>query len=466
MCLSDRVYIHCALASWVVVQCHRRGHVLYLKICILDHLLDVHCYPPTQQHYRTMPFTFTGEPSPWQTTKSSSGFGFTTSPSTSFSFAFGKPSPWDPKATSTTASRDTIFSTTRHAIEDLPEPSQSAKMTLGNDKPSQFGAQTGVIGLLGSFGWASQSSEELAHHQEVEEEEFKEDEEEQYYSEPESSDYGAEEVATVESTADTPFMPFRFLDLPAELRVWVYRELLAPVGQVGSSEFHLGGYAHQNISTSSLSPAILRTSRQIHHEAKDIPYDENTIFVSADLFYRSSCLLAKFQMSPAALPRFTSAVFLVQDWQRDAGRPIGYDYGTVDWRPLQAMTGLKRFSIVCLNNLNKPANLNERTALMRQIIERLPAKCTVEFGAQDDEGKRWVNSVLEKTNSSSTAKYYSVDCYEVESKILQECASEALAVQGCKSGMERDFRFPEKRGLVLTALTGTEEQDGVSVLGS
>ncbi|KAK5685557.1 hypothetical protein LTS10_003638 [Elasticomyces elasticus] len=130
------------------------------------------------------------------------------------------------------------------------------------------------------------------------------------------------------------------------------------------------------------------------------------------------------------------------------------------------MTGLKRFSIVCFNNLKKPANVEERTALMRQIIERLPAKCTVEFGAQNDAGKRWVSSVLEQTNSSSAAKYYEVECYEVESKILQECASEALAVQGCKSGMERDFRYPERRGLFLTPLAGAEDQGGVYVLGS
>ncbi|KAK5685558.1 hypothetical protein LTS10_003639 [Elasticomyces elasticus] len=232
-----------------------------------------------------MPFTFTGEPSPWQTNKSSSGFGFTTSPSTSVSFAFAKPSPWDPKAVSTTTS---ISSTTRHAIEDSSKSSQSANTTSGSAKPSHFGAQTGVMGLLGSFGGASQSSEELAQDPGVEEEESKEDEEEQYYSEAESIDYGAENVATVESTADTPFMPFRFLDLPAELRAWVYRELLAPVGQVSFSEVHLRDHALQNPLTASLSPAILRTSRQIHHEAKDIPYDENTIFICADLFYESS----------------------------------------------------------------------------------------------------------------------------------------------------------------------------------
>ncbi|KAK3657813.1 hypothetical protein LTR56_002192 [Elasticomyces elasticus] len=412
-----------------------------------------------------MPFTFTGEPSPWQTSKSSSGFGFATSTSTSVSFAVAKPSPWDLKAVSTTASQDFMFSTTPHAIKDPSEPSQSAISISESGKPSQIGAQTGVMGLLGSFGGDLKSSEELKRGKGVEEEGAEEEEEQSEYEEG-SLDYGAGNVASVESAADTPLIPFRFLDLPAELRVWVYRELLAPVGQVSFSEIHLRDHAHQTSNTVSLSPAILRTSRQIHHEAKDIPYDENTIFICADLFYESSWLLAKCQMSPAALQRFTSTVLLVQDWQRDSGRPLIQDYSKVDWRPLQTMTGLKCFSIVCFNNMKKPVNLEERTALMRQIIERLPAKCTVEFGAQNDAGKRWVSSVLEQTNSSSAAKYYDVDCYEVDSKILQECASEALAVQGCKSGMERDFRFPEKRGLFLTPLMGAEEQGDVSVLGS
>ncbi|KAK4900840.1 hypothetical protein LTR27_002022 [Elasticomyces elasticus] len=413
-----------------------------------------------------MPFAFTGEPSPWQTNKSSSGFGFTTSASPSVSFAFAKTSSWTPKAVSTTALRGPVLPTTQHVIEDLPEPSLPANTISGSDKPSQFGAQTGVMGLLGSFGRISKSSEELKRGKGVEEEESKEEEEELSEYEEGSLDYGTGNIASVESAADSPLIPFRFLDLPAELRVWVYRELLAPVGQVSFSEVHLRDHAHQNPLTASLSPAILRTSRQIHHEAKDIPYDENTIFICADLFYESSWLLAKCQMSPAALQRFTSTVLLVQDWQRDSGRPLIQDYSKVDWRPLQAMTRLKRFSIVCFNNLKKPANLEERTALMKQIIERLPTKCTVEFGAQNDAGKKWVSSVLEQTNSSSAAKYYEVECYEVESKILQECASEALAVQGCKSGMERDFRYPERRGLFLTPLTGAEEQGDVSVLGS
>ncbi|KAK5699462.1 hypothetical protein LTR17_023232 [Elasticomyces elasticus] len=413
-----------------------------------------------------MPFTFTGEPSPWQTIKSNSGFGFATSASTSASFAFAKPSPWTLKAVGTTASQDTISPATQHAIRDPSEPSQTAKASDGIGNQSLSVAQTGVMGLFGSFGGDSKSSEELKRGKGAEEEESKEEEEEQSEYEEGSLDYGAGDVASVESAADTPLIPFRFLDLPAELRVWVYRELLAPVGQVSFSEVHLRDHAHQNPLTVSLSPAILRTSRQIHHEAKDIPYDENTILICADLFYESSWLLAKCQMSPAALQRFTSTVLLVQDWQRDSGRPLIQDYSKVDWRPLQAMTGLKRFSIVCFNNLKKPANLEERTALMRQIIERLPVKCTVEFGAQDDAGKRWVSSVLEQTNSSSAAKYYEVECYEVESKILQDCASEALAVQGCKSGMERDFRYPERRGLFLTPLAGAEEPGNVAVLGS
>jgi len=78
------------------------------------------------------------------------------------------------------------------------------------------------------------------------------------------------------STQDN-FKPFRLMDLPAELRLMIYRRLPR---QIKHTEAHyVGGlYPHSNkpidstviLITRHLPVAILRTSRQIHHEAYNI----------------------------------------------------------------------------------------------------------------------------------------------------------------------------------------------------
>lgn len=64
--------------------------------------------------------------------------------------------------------------------------------------------------------------------------------------------------------ADLRLSTFRFMDLPAEMRSLVYIQLLTfPVG---------GCHKHR-----SCFPQILRTSRQVHEEAEEMLYAENTI---------------------------------------------------------------------------------------------------------------------------------------------------------------------------------------------
>jgi hypothetical protein len=63
--------------------------------------------------------------------------------------------------------------------------------------------------------------------------------------------------------------PFRFLDLPAELRNNIYGLLLCSFGEPSSALDNNFFPCLRTISTSSVDPTILRTSSQIYREAYD-----------------------------------------------------------------------------------------------------------------------------------------------------------------------------------------------------
>lgn len=75
--------------------------------------------------------------------------------------------------------------------------------------------------------------------------------------------------------------PFRFLDLPAELRNWVYRDVLAP-GYIGFHERHysLADQKWRMVRQTTCEADIVVTCRQVHNEAKNIIF-ENTVCVTA-----------------------------------------------------------------------------------------------------------------------------------------------------------------------------------------
>lgn len=67
---------------------------------------------------------------------------------------------------------------------------------------------------------------------------------------------------------------FRLLDLPVEMRLNVYRELLLFSKTIDMDEFDEGE------DDKFCYPAILQTCREINKEAKSVLYDENTISVN------------------------------------------------------------------------------------------------------------------------------------------------------------------------------------------
>jgi hypothetical protein len=68
---------------------------------------------------------------------------------------------------------------------------------------------------------------------------------------------------------------FRFLDLPAEIRLLVYQELLF----FNYKDFSLDHFDNERKSITPVLPAILRTCKDIHREATPVLYDDNEFSV-------------------------------------------------------------------------------------------------------------------------------------------------------------------------------------------
>ncbi|TKA48310.1 hypothetical protein B0A55_13090 [Friedmanniomyces simplex] len=168
--------------------------------------------------------------------------------------------------------------------------------------------------------------------------------------------------------------PFRFLDLPAELRMWIYRELLAPTSHVS---FRLRDkHTFGGVIGSSLNPAILRTSQQVFGEAKDILHQENNVCIKVDVWFGSRWMLSDGPVAPASLPRFESLMLLLLVGH--GGSLATGSHANVDWRVLQAMTGLRRVSVAYIDEAAQRNKVGTKKALLTQVVERLPADCDMQ----------------------------------------------------------------------------------------
>lgn len=267
------------------------------------------------------------------------------------------------------------------------------------------------------------------------------------------------------ATVRRPARPFRFLDLPAELRNWVYEELLVSksgclsMQRLGDVE-HFEGVKFET-HYSGCHPAILVACKQIHREAKDILYQENTFMatVSAQPGTRPTLQRARFPLS--MLPRLTSVV-LVVDSIVDGGvfRNLPPDYVKMNWMALQSLTGLKNLRICNVERQGQSQHEDHRkykNLLLKEIIERIPADCVLAFGAVKGIERKYLDGVVDYQNRREHVQHYQVtQALQVDGDVLKACA-EGIN-QGIKSGDEKDYFFVD-RSMKMGSLV--KEGDGI-----
>jgi hypothetical protein len=87
--------------------------------------------------------------------------------------------------------------------------------------------------------------------------------------------------------ADLPTPPFRFMDLPPELRVEIYKQLVV-VGYVFFTpdyyEIQTGRCSRDYLSTPKPSLSILRVSKAIYEEAEDVYLGRNTFVLPLEWY--------------------------------------------------------------------------------------------------------------------------------------------------------------------------------------
>lgn len=114
-----------------------------------------------------------------------------------------------------------------------------------------------------------------------------------------------------------------------------------------------------------------------------------------------------------------------------------------DFRPFQSMVRLQRLRLVVVAPPDAIPHAPWQH-LLAPVIERVPARCTIEYGAQSDE---------EKAFAALYCRSYReiVQVAEVPCEALMRAVAYCQAEQGCKSGSDVDWR-PEGEVDALEAI--------------
>lgn len=242
--------------------------------------------------------------------------------------------------------------------------------------------------------------------------------------------------------------PFRFLELPAELRNWVYAEQLAPQGYIAlgyhSKRSHYSKAGSDYHTDSECDLNILLTSRQVYEEAKAFLYRENTVCLTGRFSGYLHSVFHHHGLRKGLLSQLAS-ISMVCDYRQESYNDQVWLEKGCDWRALQDLTTLKRLRICVVQRQDSHGNDEFLKVLLKNILDRIPADCEVDFESQEAFEIDYVQEVVDVLEAERSASRRDLaEAYEVEGRVLCELANDAKSSQGCKNGSQRDFRFPEK----------------------
>ncbi|PPJ57692.1 hypothetical protein CBER1_00164 [Cercospora berteroae] len=244
---------------------------------------------------------------------------------------------------------------------------------------------------------------------------------------------------------------FRFMDLPAELRNRVYVELLAPTGFILLSRLETPSGckpSRELLVESGSELEILRVSKDIYKEAKSILYRENTVCVAAAIEVSTYPCIDTRLLPNSKLPLLAS-VTLVVDFRADGEQNNAW-IDRVHWQQLQKLTTLKHLRICFVESARLQDEHSHKKLMLKNILERIPADCQLTFESEEIPEIDFVQEVLEDHEGVATERHrrWSEDPYECAGSVLERLVNEIKSTEGfqvgCKSGLERDYRFPPK----------------------
>ena len=251
---------------------------------------------------------------------------------------------------------------------------------------------------------------------------------------------------------------FRLLDLPPEIRLHVYRYILAPTGTISLRSDGL--HHHLRVVPGNIKPGILRTCRTVYHEAKDILYHNNTVCLTVETQFCNTNMIHPMHMSGSGLAKLKSVLLFFDTVNADA---MTIDmYSNTNWRQIQAMTGLQKATISVIEH---SSHSQHRQSLMRHVVERLPASCNIRYTTSSAAEEDHLNDLKERIEKAKFHSRPGATFQIADGQELKQAAAEYLDRQGAKSGHTRDYRWPERKPLKLNTLVDESSIDPANVLG-
>ncbi|TKA69949.1 hypothetical protein B0A55_11163 [Friedmanniomyces simplex] len=221
---------------------------------------------------------------------------------------------------------------------------------------------------------------------------------------------------------DNPTSPagtFRFLELPAELRNWIYQETIV-LGEVRLRSCH--HFLPYSV-TPSPTLGVSAVCKQINKETKDLIF-ENTFIVDGLVDAGRGRMFHSQILPNHILTKLTSLTIIF-----NLRSPNG------DWRQLRPMTGLRRLTICGFDStaLGLGRYHGRWGTVLRNVLESVPGKCKILFGprtaAENQHLHSMTRAVIEQDGREDAVA-------RVDTTELKLLASEVAVtvVKGSKSG--------------------------------
>ncbi|KAK0279028.1 hypothetical protein LTR35_008763 [Friedmanniomyces endolithicus] len=225
--------------------------------------------------------------------------------------------------------------------------------------------------------------------------------------------------------------PFRLFDLPSELRLRIYECALAPTGILSLTSTA----SKRSAVTPIITPALLATCHQIHHEADNMLTSDNEVTITVNAHDTCWPTIPSKRLPPPVLRRLQHMCVIL-----DCTDYFNSSYAEVDFEAFQYLSSLqtlrlamvyrKHYATQTLAPLYIP-QLREFN-VVAQILERVPASTRLLFGT---EKGTWQHGVVQSMNGMRALYRDRQGTLEEAPAADLEAAARGVPglVRGCKS---------------------------------